>query len=293
MALLVLIFSVWLIPEFFGKPEPMPELVRLKADAAGQGLADQGQVVKTFRLFSFDPNALADSGWAELGLRERTISTIRKYLSRGGMFREPADLLKIYGLRKDEAERLMPYVRIQKVQPKRNASVGYMRQAWRQDGQAGAARSFYASMPARPWASRTENHPARRIMDINTADSADFERLPGIGPTLAARIIRFRNACGGFYSVNQVSEIYGISDTLFLAIRPRLILSEPEVRKVNINDWDEDSLARHPYIQRHEARAIAKFRKQHGRFQTEEDLLKLTMITPAWLDKMRNYLSFE
>jgi len=72
---------------------------------------DVGNVVKG-ELFYFDPNTLSISEWKRLGLRDKTIQTIEKYLSKGGHFYKPDDLQKIYGLRAEEYDRLAPYLKI-------------------------------------------------------------------------------------------------------------------------------------------------------------------------------------
>src|SRR5258708_1961142 len=48
-------------------------------------------------LFYFDPNSLSFDGWKKLGMREKTIITIQKYVSKGGHFYKAEDLKKIYG----------------------------------------------------------------------------------------------------------------------------------------------------------------------------------------------------
>ena len=63
-------------------------------------------------LFYFDPNSLSKSGWQKLGLRDKTIGIIQNYLAKGGHFKKPEDLQRIYGLHKDDYERLAPYVKI-------------------------------------------------------------------------------------------------------------------------------------------------------------------------------------
>ena len=63
-------------------------------------------------LFEFDPNTLSVNGWKRLGLREKTIQTIQNYISKGGSFRNPEDIKHVYGLFPDEAERLLPYIKI-------------------------------------------------------------------------------------------------------------------------------------------------------------------------------------
>ncbi|MBI3137833.1 MAG: helix-hairpin-helix domain-containing protein, partial [Sphingobacteriales bacterium] len=65
------------------------------------------------RLFIFDPNTITPEGWQQLGLREKTIKTILNFVSKGGRFRKPIDLKRIYGLFPDEYERLAPFIHIE------------------------------------------------------------------------------------------------------------------------------------------------------------------------------------
>ncbi len=64
-------------------------------------------------LFYFDPNSIPGEDWKKLGLRVKTISTIQNYLGKGGRFRKPEDLQKVYGLHTDEYKRIAPFIRIE------------------------------------------------------------------------------------------------------------------------------------------------------------------------------------
>ena len=146
----------------------------------------------TGQLFYFDPNTLSPEGWKKLGLRDKTIKTIQNYLSKGGRFRKPEDLQKVYGLRKDLYEKLLPFVQISNTKEpfpiKKDSTI--------------------ASYPQKVTRSPT-------IIDINTADTTAFISLPGIGSKLASRIVSFRERLGGFYSIEQIAETFGLHDSLF------------------------------------------------------------------------------
>jgi len=178
------------------------------------------------RLFEFDPNTLSPEGWRRLGLRDRAIQIIQNYLSHGGKFRQPSDLEKIYGLPKELAAQLLPYVRIKS--PK-TFSVDNDRSSGKQE----EPPRFKKRAPT--------------IVDINVADTLALIALPGIGNKLAHRIINFREKLGGFYSVEQVRETYGLSDSTFQKIRSLLKVSGEYCKKININTADYKTLSQHPY----------------------------------------------
>jgi len=75
---------------------------------------------------------------------------------------------------------------------------------------------------ARRSASRTRDltSPADGAINVNTAGAADLERLPGIGPALAARIVEYRKEIGRFSSLDQLLEVRGIGEKKFATMRP-------------------------------------------------------------------------
>lgn len=218
------------------------------------------------RLFLFDPNRLDDAGWLQLGLKEKTVRTLRNYLSKGGRFRSPEDLRKIWGLAPALAEKLIPYVRIE-VPP--------------------AARISRPDVQQHPVA----NKPS--TLEINSADTSAWIALPGIGSKLAARILAFREKLGGFYRVEQVGETYGLADSVFQRILPRLILQQGNVRKLSINGASLEELKSHPYIRYATAHAIVQYRQQHGRYNTLEDLKNIAVIHEELFRKIAPYLTTE
>ena len=62
--------------------------------------------------------------------------------------------------------------------------------------------------------------PARPLVSINEASREDLERLPGIGPALAARIVEHRERFGRFRRAEHLLLVRGISERRFLQLRP-------------------------------------------------------------------------
>jgi len=117
--------------------------------------------------------------------------------------------------------------------------------------------------------------------------------LPGIGSKLAARIVTFRERLGGFYSIKQVADTYGLPDSTFSKIEPLLQCDHSAVRQIDINVADANALKQHPYIRWNIANAIVQYRAQHGNFKTLEDLQQLALITPEIFEKIKPYLKLE
>jgi len=223
-------------------------------------------------LFYFDPNTISTSDWRSLGLRDKTIKTIENYLNKGGHFYKPGDLQKIYGLHDDEYERLKPYINIESSRSKSN--VDYV-----------SAKSKDETQPAKSYAARYS------IIDVNTADTSAFISLPGIGGKLATRIVTFRDKLGGFYSIEQIGETYGLPDSTFQKIKQYLKLNNASVKKININTATVDEMKAHPYIKYGLANPIIAYRNEHGVFSKIEDIKKVMAVTEDAYKKIAPYLT--
>ncbi|OQP51005.1 hypothetical protein A4H97_04070 [Niastella yeongjuensis] len=216
-------------------------------------------------LFPFDPNTLDAAGWKKLGINDRAVRTIQHYLAKGGQFRSAADLQKMYSLKKEDVDRLMPYVRITPLPP------------------------IYT--PGKPPVKYEKAAPA--IIDINLADTSAYISLPGVGSKLANRIVNFREKLGGFHSVQQIAETFGLPDSTFQLIQPRLQCGAVVLQKININTADVNTLKQHPYIRWNIANAIVQYRQQHGLFRLPEELQQIVLITPELYQKLVAYVTVE
>lgn len=221
-------------------------------------------------LFYFDPNTITGLEWKRLGLRDKTIKTIENYRSKGGHFYKPEDLQRIYGLQNDEYERLKPYIKIESHIPKEESI---------------SSKPKNEIQPAKTYVARYS------IIDVNTADTSAFISLPGIGSKLAARIVTFRDKLGGFYSIDQIGETYGLPDSAFQKIKQYLKLDNVSVKKININTATVDEMKAHPYIKFSIANSIVAYRNEHGTFSKIEDIKKVMAVTDEIYKKIEPYLS--
>ncbi len=132
----------------------------------------------------------------------------------------------------------------------------------------------------------------RPLLEINTCDSASLEALPGIGPVLSVRIIKFRRLLGGFATVEQLREVYGLSEEVFNLISSRFYVDTTVIRKILINDADYKDLIRLPYFESYEVSSILKYRELEGRINNISELTDNGLISTEKVKRVRPYLDF-
>lgn len=128
-------------------------------------------------------------------------------------------------------------------------------------------------------------------IDINTADSAAWVALNGIGPGFAKRIITYREKLGGFYQVDQLKEVYGLDSIWVKENKAILKVGAGVYRFLKINqvEWKD---FRHPYLPYGQSKVVLAFRKQHGPLKDFETLQQIQLLDQVAWRRLKPYLSF-
>jgi DNA uptake protein ComE-like DNA-binding protein len=216
--------------------------------------------------FPFDPNAVTVSQLESLGFTSYVAERIAKYRQAGGTFNVKEDMLRIYGIDSSRVLELYPFMTIDS------------------GAQPALSEESEKANPAQ--------YEVPKKTDINQASSEILQEVYGVGPGFADRIVKFRNALGGFHSLDQLSEVYHLPDSTISRIKERFEIGNTSpVQMLDINLLSEDSLRRHPYIDYKTARLIANYRQQHGPFASIEELKKIKPVTDSLYQKLYPYLS--
>jgi competence protein ComEA len=186
-------------------------------------------------LFPFDPNTVSEGELIKLGFKERTAQTFIKFRNKGFVFRQKEDVQKIYGISPKLYARIEPYILI------KNSS--------------GAKKDASTSS-----ATKGKKISAKKL-ELNSADSLALIELKGVGPGFAKRILKYRGLLGGFVKIEQVKEIYGMTDELYALIAEQCSINASAIKKININTVDFKTLNKHPYINYELSKHIFNFKK--------------------------------
>ena len=226
--------------------------------------------------FLFDPNTASEKDWKRLGIQEKTIQTLVNYRNKGGKFKQAQDLRKIWGFRKEDADRLLPFVHIAK------------------------SDTFFSTQKTNQekWKLGAEGPPKTKarlltFIDINSASLEDWKSLPGIGEVLGGRIIKFRDRMGGFTGIEQVQKTYGISDSVFRLISPFLRVNTKIISRLNINTASAYDLKIRTNLPDGVAKAIIVYRQQNGPFKKADDLKKIVILSDSLYQMLILHVFFE
>lgn len=226
--------------------------------------------------FNFNPNNLSEQNWKRLGLNEKQIKSIKRYESKGGKFRTKEDVKKMYCLSIEQYETLEPFIQISS--PAEVVRVPEKTKSIFQDGKVENASALNPPKIER-----------LRVIELNSADSAELTSIKGIGAFYAKNIIKHRNALGGFVSKEQLLEIWKFDQEKLNAIEKYIDIDESKIKKININTCEAADL-KSPYIKWTVANAIVNYRKNHGKYKTVDEIKKTDLVDEETYRKIVPYL---
>ncbi|MCI6618540.1 MAG: helix-hairpin-helix domain-containing protein [Prevotella sp.] len=221
--------------------------------------------------FPFDPNTADSTQLLRLGLRPWQVRNIYKYRARGGVYRQPSDFARLYGLTRKQYRELEPLIRIG------------------DDYLPAASLVSERTATVRDTLRYTAKIGPTEHVDLNLADTMLLKRVPGIGSYFARSIIRYRDRLGGFNSVEQLREI----EDFPIAALPYFTLSNVQLRKLDLNRLTLNQLRQHPYINFYMARDIIDYRRLKGPLRSLNDLRLLRDFPPDVIRRLEPYVTFS
>lgn len=131
------------------------------------------------------------------------------------------------------------------------------------------------------------------LMDINQATKEDLIKIYGIGEAISLRILKMKENLGGFVSMEQMKDVWGLSPEVIENLNAHFKVSTfPDVKKIDINNASIKELSQFPYFNYQLARQIVTFRSMNGDFKNVDDLTKIKGLSIDKANIIALYLDF-
>jgi len=219
---------------------------------------------KELLYFQFDPNTVTYSEMKKLGIDGKTANILLKYRGNKIRFYSKEDVLKVYGFTEEKYQKLENYI----VFPKKDSIIKKEK-------------------------IKHENPYKNIQIDINKANALEFEKLKGVGAYISKEIVKYRIKLGGFYSKNQLKEVYGITEEVFENFKNNLVIDKPRIKKININTTNFKELIRHSYISKEQTIEILKLKKDISGFNKIDDLIYYDVFSKKEFENLKHYLKVK
>ena len=264
-----------------------PQYYAQKQDATGE-------------LFYFDPNTADSTQLLRLGLRPWQVRNIYKYRAKGGRYRQKEDFALLYGLTLEQYRRLEPYIRIKPEAMARDVINGNGNVNGNENANGNANGNGFREAPTiRPTGYDNKKNtvnvpvPVKKLtqgefVDINTADTAELKRIPGIGSYFARRIVELRQRRQAFVSPEELLSIRNFPETALT-----YMTASHNFAKIHINQSSLQQLKAHPLINYTQATDILRYRRLNGNIRSVNDISNLPSFTPEQLARLKPFLLFN
>lgn len=224
---------------------------------------------KEIRLAMFDPNTADSITFLSLGLPSWMAKNILHYRNKKGRFHRPEDFRKVYGLTEEQYQTLRPYIQITEDFKSKDTIRLLTVQRVQRD-------TLVKYLPG-------------TIIDLNSADTTELKKIPGIGSSIARMIINYRERLGGFYRIEQLQEIHLKAEKL----RSWFSIDACQTHRINLNKAGIERIMHHPYINYYQAKVIIEYRKKKGSLKSLKQLALYEEFTPADFERIEPYICYN
>jgi DNA uptake protein ComE-like DNA-binding protein len=222
----------------------------------------------------FNPNTAVDEDWKSVGLSKGQISSINKYLSRGGKFIIRSDVAKMYVITDEKFAYMKPFIQLPDTD-KKISKKKYQKQ-FSADSSKTYSKKIYITDSG--------------SVELNLADTTQLMHLRGIGSYYARQIVYYREKLGGYYSVNQLFEIERMREETVLKIIPFLKVDSSLINKIHINKDIAPLMVKHPYITWNMAINIQDYRDFTHKYKSIHDLVTNGLLNEEIYSKLAPYI---
>ena len=132
------------------------------------------------------------------------------------------------------------------------------------------------------------------FIDINEATQENLIKIYGIGEAISLRILKLKEGLGGFVSMEQMNDVWGLSPEVIANLNTHFkVLAQPKIKKIDINNASLKELSQFSYFRYPLAKEIVTYRSMNGDIKNIEDLTKIKGFSVDKAKIIALYLDFN
>ena len=197
-----------------------------------------------------DPNKASHQELVKRGIPQQAATNLVKYIQKGGKIKSDSDLLKIYGMDTSTFTRARNNFHI---------TAPVVNENYTDSGNQAAFQNINAM-----------------VIHLNQATAEELTQLNGIGQVLSSRMIKYRDLLGGYHSISQIMDIYGMPMETYEAIKNSIVITG-KVRKMYPPSLSFKQVLQHPYTD-YETTKLLKNISIHTYEQDVKNLIDSALI---------------
>ena len=221
-----------------------------------------------FTIYPFNPNFISDYKGYQLGMTNQEIDRLLAFRKQNKYVNSAAEFQQVTQVNDELLAKIAPHFKFPD---------------WVKNKQSNFSDTQ----------KYTQKKNVPTVLDINLATAEDFKAVYGIGEVFSGRILNFRNRLGGFVSMKQLNDIWGLPPEVVERLEQKFKLNTTSsIKKIDINNASIQELKDFPYFNYKIAKEIVTYRSMNGDFKDEFDLTKIKGLSTQNTSIIALYLLF-
>lgn len=227
-----------------------------------------------YKIYPFNPNFITDFKGYKLGMSVAEIDRLLAFRKTGKFANSAAEFQQVTEISDSLLAKISPYFKFPDWVTNKNSKY-----------------SDYKKSEYKPYEKTIKKII---VQDINTATKEDLMKIFGVGDAISERIIKQRTIFGGFISMEQMQDVWGLSPEVIYELNKNFkIGTMPSITKIEINNASTKELMKLPYFRYALAREIVTYRSMNGGINSAEDLIKIKGFPVEKVKIIALYLDFK
>jgi DNA uptake protein ComE-like DNA-binding protein len=224
------------------------------------------------KVYPFNPNFITDYKGYKLGMSVREIDRLLDYRKENKYVNSPKEFQAVTQISDSLLNAIAPYFKFPDWVKNKTQNKGYVK-----------------------YENKTFAKNEKTVLiDINVATQEELIKIYGIGEVISLRILKLKENLGGFVSMEQMNDVWGLSPEVIGALNSHFkVYALPAVHKIDINNASLKEISQFSYFRYALAKEIVTYRSMNGDIKNVEDLTKIKGFPVEKANIIALYLDFN